>query len=243
MNGKKALLLPSRDLLSGGGAASSKEWEHKRLYTLSALADGAFSVCVGSVEAFCEVTAPPENIKNNIFSLKEGQQIAIKDLLDRLVSAGYTFSEQCEGVGQFSHRGGIVDIFPVTLLSPVRIEFWGDEIDVISVFDPDTQRRGENIPQVDIAPAREALYEKNDLAGKIKALLSSRKKLTDAQVERLYEIRRQFGLKGKHPADICPNAQAGKPSCHGCGGSCGGHGADADTVAKITKLVLEQLGK
>ena len=183
--GKSALLLPSRDLLSGGGAASSKEWEHKRLYTLSALADGAFSVCVGSVEAFCEVTAPPENIRNNTFVLKEGQQIAIKDLLDRLVSAGYTFSEQCEGVGQFSHRGGIVDIFPVTLLSPVRIEFWGDEIDVISVFDPDTQRRGENIPQVDIAPAREALYEKSDLAGKIKALLSSRKKLTDAQREAL----------------------------------------------------------
>ena len=157
--GKSALLLPSRDLLSGGGAASSREWEHKRLYTLSALADGAFSVCVGSVEAFCEVTAPPENIRNNTFSLKEGQQIAIRDLLDRLVSAGYTFSEQCEGVGQFSHRGGIVDIFPVTLLSPVRIEFWGDEIDVISVFDPDTQRRGENIPKVDIAPARVALYE------------------------------------------------------------------------------------
>ena len=75
-------------------------------------------------------------------------------------------------------------------------------------------------------------------------MLGGPKQLTDSQVQRLYEIRRQFGLKGKHPADICPNAKAGKPSCHGCGGhsSCSGN-ADEDTVALITKLVLEQLGK
>ena len=75
-------------------------------------------------------------------------------------------------------------------------------------------------------------------------VLGGPKKLSDAQVERLYEIRRQFGLKGKHPANVCPNAQAGKPSCHGCGGKCSsGKGADADTIAMVTKLVLEQLGK
>ena len=73
-------------------------------------------------------------------------------------------------------------------------------------------------------------------------MLGGPKKLTDAQVERLYEIRRQFGLKGKHPADVCPNAQAGKPSCHGCGGNCSHH-SDADLVAEITRRVIEQLGK
>ena len=74
-------------------------------------------------------------------------------------------------------------------------------------------------------------------------VLGGPKQLTDSQVQRLYEIRRQFGLKGKHPADICPNAKAGKPSCHGCGGHCSDKGADADTIAMVTKLVLEQLGK
>ena len=75
-------------------------------------------------------------------------------------------------------------------------------------------------------------------------VLGGPKQLTESQVQRLYEIRRQFGMKGKHPADICPNAKAGKPSCHGCGGSCSsGKGADADTIAMVTKLVLEQLGK
>lgn len=69
--------------------------------------------------------------------------------------------------------------------------------------------------------------------------------MSQAQVERLYEIRRQFGMTGKHPADLCPNKKAGKPSCHSCGGSCGTGfegKTDADLVASITKKVMEQLG-
>ena len=73
-------------------------------------------------------------------------------------------------------------------------------------------------------------------------VLGGPKRLSDAQVQRLYELRRQFGLKGKHPADLCPNAKAGKPSCHGCGGSCGSKDSDA-LVAEIAKRVMEQLGK
>ncbi len=72
--------------------------------------------------------------------------------------------------------------------------------------------------------------------------LGGPKELSDKQVKRLYEIRRQFGMKGKHPADLCPNAKDGKPSCHGCSGSCGHHD-EADLVAEITRRVIEQLGK
>ena len=73
--------------------------------------------------------------------------------------------------------------------------------------------------------------------------------LNEEQVQRLYELRRQMGLPGKHPANLCPNAKAGKPSCHSCGGNCGGssaaapEGTDADLVASITKKVMEQLGR
>ncbi len=78
--------------------------------------------------------------------------------------------------------------------------------------------------------------------------LGGPKELNNAQVERLYEIRAQFGMKGKHPADVCPNVKAGKASCHTCGvirgknegASCG---ASSDLVAEITKKVMEQLGK
>ena len=70
--------------------------------------------------------------------------------------------------------------------------------------------------------------------------------LNKEQVEKLYEIRRQMGLSGKHPANLCPNAKAGKPSCHSCGGGCGAakteETPDADLVASITKKVMDQLG-
>jgi L-fuculose-phosphate aldolase len=80
-------------------------------------------------------------------------------------------------------------------------------------------------------------------------VLGGAKHLSDSQVQRLYEIRRQFGMTGKHPADLCPNNKAGKPSCHSCGGSCSGncsghgHSKEDDIIAQITKNVLAQLGK
>ena len=81
----------------------------------------------------------------------------------------------------------------------------------------------------------ELLYKSRQLGGP--------KEFTPEQVEQLYEIRRQFGLPGKHPANVCPNAKAGKPSCHSCGGSChSAAGSETDAVvAEITKRVMEQL--
>lgn len=81
----------------------------------------------------------------------------------------------------------------------------------------------------------ELLYKSRQLGGP--------KEFTPEQVEQLYEIRRQFGLPGKHPANVCPNAKAGKPSCHSCGGNChGAAGSETDAVvAEITKRVMEQL--
>ena len=73
--------------------------------------------------------------------------------------------------------------------------------------------------------------------------LGGPQELSKERVEKLYEIRRQFGMKGKHPADVCPNAQAGLPSCHGCGGSCSCGNSDNDLVSEITKKVIAALGK
>lgn len=80
----------------------------------------------------------------------------------------------------------------------------------------------------------ELLYKSRQLGGP--------KEFTPEQVEQLYEIRRQFGMPGKHPANLCPNERAGKPSCHSCHGNCGGHGeANEALVAEITRKVMEQL--
>ena len=77
-------------------------------------------------------------------------------------------------------------------------------------------------------------------------LLGGPKEFTPQQVEDLYEIRRQFGMKGRHPANLCQNLKEGKPSCHNCGGGCGSKkdaATNPELVAEITKKVLEQLGR
>lgn len=79
-------------------------------------------------------------------------------------------------------------------------------------------------------------------------MLGGPKQLSEEQVQRLYEIRRQFGMTGKHPADLCPNAAAGLPSCHSCKGHCGSNSnaapaANADLIEEITRKVMQQLGK
>jgi L-fuculose-phosphate aldolase len=73
-------------------------------------------------------------------------------------------------------------------------------------------------------------------------VLGGPKEFTPEQVEQLYEIRRQFGMKGKHPANVCLNVKEGKPSCHGCG-SCGSKGDDAKLIEDITKRVMAALNK
>ncbi len=75
-------------------------------------------------------------------------------------------------------------------------------------------------------------------------MLGGPKEFTPQQVEELYEIRRKFGLPGKHPANVCLNAKQGKPSCHGCGGHCSDKSDDdKQLVEDITKRVMEALNK
>lgn len=75
-------------------------------------------------------------------------------------------------------------------------------------------------------------------------MLGGPKEFDKEQIAKLYEIRRQMGLPGKHPANLCPNAKSGKESCHNCGGSCGGTKEipDNELIASITKKVMEQMG-
>ena len=179
--GLRAVNFPLRDYCIGSFSGYSKEYEHKRTDTLSALADGAFDLLCVSVDAALQYTVPPETLAKARFNLKTAEEISTNDLIERLLGAGYVRSELCEGKGQFSQRGGIIDIFPVGSQNPCRIEFWGDEIDNISFFDIETQRRTENTDVIEITPACEVLYNPEDLAEILKDYLKTNKKLTPQQ--------------------------------------------------------------
>lgn len=166
--GLKCLNFPARDLCIGDLSGYSKEYEHKRIDTLSAVADGAFDLLTISLDAAVQYTVKPEVLKGSRFTLKVGDSADTSELAERLINAGYTRSQLCEGSGQFSVRGGIFDLFPVNSEKPCRIEFWGDEIDSISYFDPETQRREENADEIEISPAAEVMFDPLKLAAKLK---------------------------------------------------------------------------
>ena len=181
--GLKTLVFPLRDYCLHNLTGHSKEYEHKRTDTLSAIADGAFDVVCFSVDSAVQYTVPPEILEESRFKLSVGQEINTAMLTEKLLDAGYIRSEQCEGWGQFATRGGIFDIFPVRAENPVRIEFWGDEIDTVSYFDTETQRRTENVDTIEITPANEVLISPQKLTNILKEYLKTEKNLTDRQTE------------------------------------------------------------
>ncbi len=179
--GSDALIFPIRDFCFSDMSAASKEYEYRRVDTLSKLLDGQKRVVLVPAEAALQYTVPPGVLKENIISLAVGQEIAIEKLVKRLLNAGYISAGEVESTGQFSQRGGILDVFPVNAVSPVRLEFWGDEIDSISEFDTENQRRTESLKSVKITQAGEITADSNTLANRLEELLLSGKKGIDKQ--------------------------------------------------------------
>ncbi len=179
--GLNALIFTSRDYNTQRMAGYSKEYEHKRIDTLSRVLDGAFDVVIIPVDAAVQYTLPPQILAENILTVNAADSIDISQFCEKLINSGYVRSELCEGVGQFAVRGGIIDVFATGNDYPVRIELWGDEVDSLSYFDITTQRRTENINQIKIYPANELPFEAESLAGKLEEYIKKDKKITDLQ--------------------------------------------------------------
>ncbi len=134
-----------------------------RLATLSALEDDAITerhpLVVTSARALMQRTMPVNTFRRASLTLKVGDRWDIGKLLDRWQKIGYEGTTMVIEPGTFSRRGGILDIYPLTLDRPIRVEFFGDEIDSLRTFDPSTQRSIEKIKQITITPSREALPE------------------------------------------------------------------------------------
>ena len=159
--GEGAFVYPARDVSFYDMESVSREYEHARLRVLGLCtreeASERCRVVVASAEAALQYTIPPDVLEENTLILSAGDEIPIDRLISALISAGYQQADQVDGVCCFSHRGGLVDVFPPDSPSPVRIEFWGDEIDSINLFDVEDQRRTELTDTVTITPAREVL--------------------------------------------------------------------------------------
>ena len=148
-------VLPSRELTLYDSAVVSRGWEQKRLRQLYDLACGNTPIQIFSWEALCQRTMPPKVLLDAAFRLETGKGYQLDDLLNRLTASGYSRGGMVEGPGQFAVRGGILDIFSPAADMPVRAELFGDELDTMGYFDPDSQRRTENVDSVTILPVGE----------------------------------------------------------------------------------------
>ena len=182
--GTEAPILPSRDLTFYDASAISRGWEHKRLRQLYDLARGETKLQIVTWEALALRTMPKEQLFSSALTLPIGAQYAMDALTERLVHAGYSRGTMVEGVGQFSVRGGILDVFSPAYDTPVRIEFFGDEIDAMGFFDVLTQRRTENITECLLLPVAETLphLHPDGLAGLVSDLNALQSRLSRRRV-------------------------------------------------------------
>ena len=155
--GEQVLTLPSREFTFHDAAVVSRQWEHRRLSALRALAMGETDLVVTTPEALLQRTLPSALLLQTVRTLRVGEVHDLTELAETLTAAGYVRCDQVEGVGQFALRGGILDLFSPACDQPIRCEFFGDEIDAMGTFDPATQRRVENRQICDILPVAEVL--------------------------------------------------------------------------------------
>ncbi len=169
-----AVLFPSKELVFTPVDSANREYEYMRISALARAAADQCQVICASIEAVMQPVIPVGVLIAASLELKKGQEIDLKEISRVLSISGYQRCEKVEGASQFSVRGSILDIFPVQRSKPVRIELWGEEIDTISEFDTDSQRRSfEQLESVTVSPASEILFDCAELADKIETMLKN----------------------------------------------------------------------
>ena len=115
---------------------------------------------ITSVPAWLHRIAPPESVATHVWQLKRGQQFDISSLTSRLAEAGMMPAERVLAPGEFAARGGLLDIWPATETTPLRIDMFGDDIESIRRFDPETQRSSDELEFFTSVPVREVILDK-----------------------------------------------------------------------------------
>jgi len=206
--GQTALVLPSRELTLYDSSVVSRGWEQTRLRQLYDLAKGSTRLQIFSWESLSQRTMPPSVLLSSAFALQVGREYAMEELLARLSGAGYSRCGMVEGPGQFAVRGGILDVFSPAADQPIRAEFFGDELYTMGYFDPDTQRRTENIDEIVILPVGETqprLHPKGlkGLCADLRSLIARqrrRKNINEALIKTLEKDLEKYENGIQNPA-------------------------------------------
>lgn len=157
------LLFPNDDLLRAETITSSKELMAQRLFVMSELRNAKPKILVTHVSSLLRYMPDPQLFASLSFELRVGQHADLLSLRDKLVRGGYARVGKIDQSMQFASRGDILDIFSVNYLRPIRIEFFGDEIESIRYFDIASQTSDESIDDITITPANDVLFTDEEI--------------------------------------------------------------------------------
>lgn len=158
---RKVYSYPAKDLLFFQADIHGNLLIRQRMKVIKALLEEKELTVVTSIDGCMDFLESLEKIKEQLIHYESDSTIDTEQLKNQLVALGYERVGQVEMPGQFSVRGGIVDIYCLTEENPWRIELWGDEIDSIRSFDPESQRSLENLEELTIYPAVEHIGDKD----------------------------------------------------------------------------------
>jgi transcription-repair coupling factor (superfamily II helicase) len=160
---ERVFVFPAVDVMPYEETPMSADLSAARAKALAALAGGMKCVVLAPARALGRRMVPVDLFGQAMFSIRVGEVRDLEALVRTLTRCGYEILGKVDGRGQASVRGGIIDVFPHDADRPVRIEFFGDEIESIRLFDPETQLSQEWLDEATIAPAREFLYDSGQL--------------------------------------------------------------------------------
>lgn len=158
------LFFPADELVSAEMVAATGDFLFERIQTLYTLLTEGKKIVVTNLHGAIKYELPKDIWLSSIFKVKKQMTIEISDLLLRLVRLGYEPVYTITKTGEFSRRGSIVDIFPLGSEKPIRLDFFGDDIDTIKYFNMENQRSIEEVLSCVILPVTEFIYDNEDYA-------------------------------------------------------------------------------
>jgi transcription-repair coupling factor (superfamily II helicase) len=193
-SGSSILTFPALEKDPYDGTSPHAELLEERAVALFRAAQKDAPILLTSVGALAERTVSPQGLLSSAVTLVAGDDIPTELIVDLLIAGGYLRQEPVAAVGEFSLRGGILDVFSPTSETPHRIEFFGDTVESIRAFDPDTQRSVGRLSESRIVPMRELAVRREELMNWAEA---AAKTWSDEKYRRDLRARVAFAERGE----------------------------------------------
>ena len=192
---RNVMLYPAKDLIFFQADIHGNQLTKERIKVFRRMAEGVPLTVITTFDALMAPQVSLEEWRKHVISIDRQSSVEEHELAGVLAGLGYERCDQVEEPGQFSIRGGIVDIFDLTEENPYRIELWGDEVESIRSFDVLSQRSIEKLEAVSVYPATELILSKEELSAGLKKIQKEAKKQAET-------LRKQMKTEEAHRIEV-----------------------------------------